>query len=599
MFALVLACTPAEPPADGAPTLDVSGSHVAYDAPGHGSAKLDATVFGEGTFAITLRLENGNIHPRVTAETDGTLRGAALTGSYEIAGKADAVIWRQGYQSWSWSGVTTLTTPALDGDGLPTVAGDGDIVTISQETPWSSWWVGMVGRPQGSTFLMGAVSAKSMKFWTAFTDTEAWAVWGMRGESVAMLAGETRELDAIWLSVGDSRIHESYGDRVNGRIAQPPPVGWSDWYQYYGEATEVDIRANLTAAAALSSALTPLQVFQVDDGWALGWGEWSTNADFPSGTAGLARDIAAAGYTPGLWMAPFYVSRDTATYLAHPDWWVRGPAGDELRYGSLDGNDYAILDVTVADAALWLHDEVQAKKTEGWDYLKLDFLFSGAVEGVRSQPVTGMEAYAIGMELLRDAVGDGWLLACGAPMLPTVGYADSWRSGNDIAYISDPDPQLAYLRWEARNTAARAFANGRWWWNDPDAVLVRGWDDRQTSGAVATAIVTGGSWFVGDAFSELAESQLTTILDPELTALRGQRFVPVNALNAVSGFDAGPFVEKSTPDDNVPVEWLAQDGTHVYVNVSDLPVQIPPSGDDLLLGDGDDVLAAGEGEVRR
>ena len=30
---------------------------------------------------------------------------------------------------------------------------------------------------------------------------------------------------------------------------------------------------------------------------------------------GHADDITAAGLRPGLWMAPFYVSRDSATYL--------------------------------------------------------------------------------------------------------------------------------------------------------------------------------------------------------------------------------------------------------------------------------------------
>lgn len=595
---LLLACAEPEIANDAPATLTASGTHVAADAPGKGSANLDGSVIGEGTFTLTFRVEDGNVHPRVTADSGGTLNGVVLTGEYEVSGSQEAVFWRQGYQSWSWSGVTALTTPTRDENGLPTIAGDGDVVTISQETPWTSWWVGMVGKPRGSTLLIGALSAANMKFWTAFDEKTAWAVWGMRGEAVEMAAGEVRELDAIWLGVGDSRIHDAYAARIGGRVETQPPVGWSDWYQYYGSATETDIRTNLAAAAALPATTTPIQVFQVDDGWEVGWGDWTANESFPSGTGQLAQDIVAAGFTPGLWMAPFYVSRDSATYAAHANWWVKDANGAELSYGSLDGNDYAIVDVTLPEAATWFHDQIQAKKTEGWDYLKLDFLFAGAVEGKRYAPVTGAEAYAIGMHLIRDAVGDGWFLACGAPMLPTAGYADSWRSGNDIAYVSDPDPVRAYLRWEARNSAARAFANGRWWWNDPDAILVRGWGDAETAGAVATGIVTGGSWFVGDGFSELSEAQLATILSPDLTSLRGQRFVPVNPLDFVSGFDAGPFVEKSTPDDNAPVEWVGQDGTHVFLNLSDVAVQIAPYDGTPVLGDGDDALAAGEGEVR-
>ena len=43
------------------------------------------------------------------------------------------------------------------------------------------------------------------------------------------------------------------------------------------------------------------------------------------------------------------------------------------------------------------------------------------MEGQRVQDVTGIEAYHLGMQIMREAAGDAWILACGAPLLPTVG----------------------------------------------------------------------------------------------------------------------------------------------------------------------------------
>jgi alpha-galactosidase len=374
-------------------------------------------------------------------------------------------------------------------------------------------------------------------------------------------------------------------------------VGWSDWYQYYGSASEADILAELAAAP-------PLDLFQVDDGWEVAWGDWEANDRFPSGTAALATAIADRGMTPGLWMAPFYVARSTTTYAEHPDWWVRDADG-EVRHGSLSGNDYAILDVTHPDAAAWLSAQIAAKVAEGWTYLKLDFLFAGAVEGVRHDDVTGMEAYHRGLALLRDAMGeDTWFLACGAPMLPSVGYADSWRSGADIAFVSDPDPRRPFLRWQARSTAARAFANGVWWWNDADNLLLRApFTDVEVRGALAANVASGGVWLLGDSFAALDADTLALAVDPALTALSGQRAEPVDPLDYVSGVDAGPFMEASTEDDEVPEVWTVGDVT-VLLNLENGARTVSgPGGEELLTGEtagaGERTLEAGGGEVWR
>jgi len=318
----------------------------------------------------------------------------------------------------------------------------------------------------------------------------------------------------------------------------------------------------------------------------------------------LAADITEAGFVPGLWMAPFYVDRSTDTYLDHSDWWVRDRAGEELTFTNLETGDYAIIDVTHPDAAAWLSDVIAARVADGWVYLKLDFLYAGAQEGLRNADVTGIEAYRIGVELLREAAGeDTWILACGAPMLPSVGFADSFRSGADIAFDFAPDPTPEFLRWQARQTAGRAWSNGRWWWNDADQIMVRDpFDEHWVTGALVSNLVSGGVWMLGDDLTSLAPERAEQALESELVGLRGQLAVPQDPLSLSSGLDGGPLVEQALPNDTVPTTWTLADGTVALLNMTSESITVDgPGGTELLSGEtaaaGSRTLAPGAGEV--
>ena len=60
-------------------------------------------------------------------------------------------------------------------------------------------------------------------------------------------------------------------------------------------------------------------VFQIDDGWEKSVGEWEVNPRrFPNGLAPLSAKIEAAGYVPGLWLAPFLVTKKSRIYTERP-----------------------------------------------------------------------------------------------------------------------------------------------------------------------------------------------------------------------------------------------------------------------------------------
>jgi hypothetical protein len=322
-----------------------------------------------------------------------------------------------------------------------------------------------------------------------------------------------------------------------------------------------------------------LEVFQIDDGWQRRWGDWYADEGFPSGMADLASDIMDAGFVPGLWLAPFYVDRNTDTYQENPDWWVRQLDGDEIRFSNLNTGDYAVLDVTHPQAAEWLRLQITEKINDGWSYLKLDFLYAGAQVGIRYSDVSGIEAFHIGMDILREAAGDAWILACGSPFLPSVGYAESFRTGADIAFGFDRDPKLAYLRWAGRSTAARSWTNGRWWWVDPDQLLVRPpFTDIESTGAVVANTVSSGTWMLGDDLPALPDDRLGWATESDVMALRGQPVRPRSPLQFISGIDAGPPFEWTLPNDSVPLIWDFEDGTTALLNLGPDPVDVDISG---------------------
>ena len=595
-----------------ATTTWTSGS-LRHERPDCATVELSATVLGTGEFSVDFVEEAGGWQPTVTATSAGRFEGLVLSGAYSIVGTVDPVLWRQGYQSWSYSGVTALEALERDDRGVPLIGGDGDAIAVKDEGAGTSWWVGLVGRTDGGSLLLGAIGALKTRFFVAVDGGELWAVWGHRGDSIALEDGETLELDPIFLGSGSdpTALHEAYAgaatERVPARdLGERPPTGWATWYHFFEDITEDDVRSNLVFAEGLEAVDVDasLEVFQIDDGWQHLWGDWQAGAEFPSGMPALADDIAAAGFTPGLWMAPFYVSRETEIYQANPDWWVREPDGeDEIGFSNLATGDYAILDVTHPDAADWLSAEIESKVEEGWTYLKLDFLYAGAEVGRRHADITAIEAYHVGMQIIREAAGDAWILACGAPFLPSLGYAESFRTGADIAFGFDRDPKLAYLRWATRSTAARSWSNGRWWWIDPDQLLVRPpFTDAEAAGAVVANAVSGGTWMLGDDLPALTDARLSLAMNPLLMSLRGQAARPRDPLAAVSGVDPGPPFEDAIPNDMVPIVWDFEDGKMALLNLSDESVEVDISGGEELIsgltsGPTLRVLAPGAGEI--
>jgi alpha-galactosidase len=88
---------------------------------------------------------------------------------------------------------------------------------------------------------------------------------------------------------------------------------------------------------------------------------------------------------------------------------------------------------------------------------------------------------AQGYKLIRETIGDRYLLGCGAPLLPSIGYCDAMRISPDVKE-DWRDPMVDLIAHDTgypsaelalHNCLTRAHLHGKWWMNDPDCLLVR------------------------------------------------------------------------------------------------------------------------------
>ena len=127
-------------------------------------------------------------------------------------------------------------------------------------------------------------------------------------------------------------------------------------------------------------------------------------------------------------------------------------------------------------AARYLAEVFGTLRRFGFDYFKIDFCYAGALEGRRNQQMPGLAAYRLGLGLIREAIGDAYLVGCGAPTLGSVGLVDAMRVGPDTATHVEPtdgDPSQPGQRFAIANGVARAWQHGRFWVNDPDCLIAR------------------------------------------------------------------------------------------------------------------------------
>ena len=294
------------------------------------------------------------------------------------------------------------------------------------------------------------------------------------------LFSEPVPLDPLVILQGNTveMLLENYADlaAAENRASVPAwnPVGWSSWYHYFANLGWKDVEKNLKIA----SAGFPFEVFQIDDGFEKDIGDWTRVKEGFSALSDLARLIRDHGFTAGLWTAPFSASETSELFGGHKDWMVSEGGQPKECYNGWNKKIYA-LDTSHPEVKTWLFETFSSLKKIGFDYFKIDFLFSAAMQGARARNVTPIQAYREGLEVVRQAILGGFLLGCGAPLLPSIGLVNGMRIGEDTApfWNSRLAPfQGVNALYALKNSIMRSFMHKRWWLNDPDCLLLRSKD---------------------------------------------------------------------------------------------------------------------------
>ena len=259
---------------------------------------------------------------------------------------------------------------------------------------------------------------------------------------------------------------------------------------------------------------------------------------------------------------------NSTLFKEHAEWAVQHSPGVPSIATQNWGQDCYALDLTRPEVIDWL-GEVFRTVSDDWDfdYVKIDFIYAGAVDGIRHDPsVTRAQAYRRGLQAIRDAVGDKFILACGNPMGQSIGVVDGARIGPDVA------PHWRPYEFEARrarsihsepsavnsirNTITRYWMHDRLWQNDPDCLMVRATDTTLSGDEVrclATVIgLTGGMVLDSDDMTKLSDERREII--SMLLPVYGRSAVPEDLF-------ASEIPERLVLDlERAPDDWRVQLG---------------------------------------
>jgi alpha-galactosidase len=287
---------------------------------------------------------------------------------------------------------------------------------------------------------------------------------------------------------------EAVARQMKARVpALAPPAQWTHWYHFFQSITADLFVDNLNAIDNIRETI-PFKIVQLDDGYQSAWGDWLTcNAKFPLGLEHLSKNITGKGYTSGLWLAPFVVDPRSQTAKQHPDWLVKDRKGKPIVSGYFYDFYGHALDLTQPAVIEHVRSLLHTIAREwGYGFVKTDFVYAGALPGVRQNPrMTRAQAFRKGMEAIREGIGEQtFLLGCGCPFGPAVGIVDAMRIGPDTAPNWTPflwttkwatpiikrEKSIGSLRNNIRHTLNLSALHRRWWWNDPDCLMVRNYD---------------------------------------------------------------------------------------------------------------------------
>jgi len=415
-----------------------------------------------------------------------------------MPGKDDR-IFCNGFQSWTTSKEYRTDEKIRNLSGLikPFARYSGDYMYFkhySRKGMLHSWTYTYIRFTDDSVMFLGSVNEYSGFTLFRYNTRAGSLLIAKDVEGLVLVPGSSAVLlDMITMKGTDKEVFDSYSEIFKENISfkalsegirlpvktPEPATGWTSWYNYYTGITEKIITDNL---GEFKKRNIPIQFFQIDDGYQQAVGDWTNeNHKFPKGMGYISEQIHQAGYSSGLWLAPFICEQKSGLYKNHKDWLLKDRKGKPVKAGYnplWSGNFYA-LDVYNPDFRSYLKTVFDTiYNSWKFDMVKVDFLYAACIAAPYNK--TRGEVMTDAVLLLRQLSGNRIILGCGVPLGPAFNIVDFCRIGSDV-----------HLRWEHHllkslhvrerlstwnaltTTIARRQLSGRFFRNDPDVFVLR------------------------------------------------------------------------------------------------------------------------------
>ena len=504
----------------------------------------DTADFGS---RLSLRLTNVADESIRVARLVFPAEGGINTYAAEIR-PADVCFFRNGYQSWS----TARSYRAKDKPLRPWLQlvslANSNLSNLPSNIPGlfsSEMYTVITNRGNDDAFLIGQGPPFDQFFYirlNLYEDEGRSSYFELTydfGRKMIM-PGETIELGSIYLAKG--RTHEllhryfrEIRDTAQTRVPEENVRGWCSWYYYYTKISPQIIRKNIDALRrARDDHGARIDFVQIDDGYQRAVGDWLENtSQFEGQMRRLSDEIRAAGFQPGLWIAPFVATKKSKLLTVHPEYALRDEHGRRIVAGFnffWPGRYYYGLDITNPRFDEYLRRVIRTVVGEwGFPYLKCDFLFGGCLRGGTHHDLSLSRAEVLrkGMETIREVAEQStservFLVGCGMPLSTGIGTVDAMRVGPDTGgYWIEKKGKLLRtgamvgVRNAIRNSIVRGQMHQALWLNDPDCLMLRTRGTKLSAAQRRTQVnaiaLTGGLLLYSDDFAALDGELLNEI----------------------------------------------------------------------------------------
>ncbi len=384
----------------------------------------------------------------------------------------------------------------------------------------------------------------------------------MNTQNLCIPAGSTLQCEYFFIHQSQDLVTclDAYADHLAATRQPLLPhetyMGWVDWQYYRNNKTETDIRANLDVLRAWKQNGLDMRSVNIDAGYCAYNSDWlGPSSDWPSGMQGIGKDIHDAGFTFGLWFAPYITNVETRVAKEHPEWFVKEKDSDQLLIlpGSPTKRSY-VLDYTVPEACEWLRHLMHTFVNE-WniDYLKLDgpryHIYTDA--RFADPHVTPTQVINKTLEIMYAVCADKTEIESEGCYLPSIGKVVSQRVQNDTwFYWYHPHNGKVAMRNNLQNDLLSTFLHNKVWHNHRECVAIRDFPspnsqmhktntdliepsipEHELESQLTTALLAGGSILISENLPLFDRSKRKALLSQIFPHCEGISSRPVNLMS--------------------------------------------------------------------